>query len=113
MGKLWLILSFLLLYGCAGMPCKKSPLLEVGYPEQMRDCQLLKTFVSQGGGFIVGTPYIGNFKNNAMEQAERMGATHILYKAELDGGGIGYSNVVYAYKCPEGYETSLKEDEER
>ncbi len=111
MRRLWLILPILFLYGCAGMPCKKSPLVEVDDREQMKDCLLLKTFASQGGEFIFGSPYIGNFKDKAMEEAEQMGATHILYRSEIYGNGIGYANVVYAYRCPEGYETSGGDEE--
>jgi hypothetical protein len=112
MGKLWLVLPILFLFGCAGMPCKKSPLIEVDNREQVKDCRLLRTFVGRAGEFIYGTPYMGNFKDDAMEEAEKMGATHILYRAELIGGGIEYTNVVYAYKCPENYELFRDEDEE-
>ncbi len=111
MGKLWLILPLLFLCGCAGMPCKKSPLIEVGDPEQVEGCQLLKTFVGQAGDFIFGTPYIGNYKDKAMEEAEQMGATHVLYRAEIIGNGIGYTNVIYAYKCEQVEETLQNEEE--
>ncbi|HET6419746.1 MAG TPA: hypothetical protein VFG19_06310 [Geobacteraceae bacterium] len=72
----------------------------------------MKTFIGSAGQFLYGNPYMGNFKDKAMEEAEEMGATHIMYRAELDGGGIGYSNVVYAYKCPEEHETSGNNEEE-
>ncbi len=88
----------------------KSPIHEVGEQEEVKDCQLLKVFSGQAGEFIFGTPYMGNFKNEAIAEAEKIGATHVMYRAELDGG-IEYSNVVYAYKCPQNHET-LRNGEE-
>lgn len=113
MGKLWLIISMLFLCGCAGFPCKECPIVaEVDSAEELHGCSLLKTFSYPGGDFIFGTPYMGDFKNEAIERAGKIGATHILYRPELDGNGIAYTNVVYAYKCPPGYEILRDTEEE-
>ncbi len=109
--KIWLILPILFLYGCGGMLGKKSPVIEVDYPEQVEDCRLLKKYTQQGGDFIFGAPYMGCFKNKAIMEAEKLGATHIMYRSEPDGGGIGYTEVVYAYECPPGHEPSGADEE--
>ncbi len=100
MNKFWLILTILLLSGCADVPSKKSPLIEVGSPELLTDCTLLKTFTGPESGRFWDTPYLGNFKNEAMEKAEKIGATHILTRPVIDG--IESKPVVRAYKCPPG-----------
>ena len=67
MGKLWLIISMLFLCGCAGFPCKECPIVaEVDSAEELHGCSLLKTFSYPGGDFIFGTPYMGDFKNEAI-----------------------------------------------
>jgi hypothetical protein len=109
MKKLWLIVPILLLTGCAGFPCKKSPLIEVGNPDQLQDCRLLKTFSGPASDRMWGTPYIGDFKNKAMKKAEEMGATHVLWRAESDG--IEFVPVLKAYKCPVNSEAFRNRDE--
>ena len=104
MSKIWLSLAVLILYGCAGIFGQQGKsIVEVGNKEQIRECQLLKIFTAPGGDFIFGPPIMLDFKIEAKEKARKMGATHILYRAELNGNGIKETNVVYAYKCPEGY----------
>jgi len=109
MAKLWLILTIFILYGCAGNPGR---LVEVGNKEQLKDCHLLKTFTEPGGYFVFGPPIMGNFKNEAIEKAEKMGATHILFRSELNGNGVEETNVIYAYKCPPGYNVFQNKEEE-
>jgi hypothetical protein len=109
MKKLWLIIPILLLSGCAGMPCKKSPLVEVGNADQLKDCQLLKTYIGPASDRMWGTPYIGNFKNKAMENAEKMGATHILWRSESDG--IEFKPVLKAFKCPVNVDVFRNQEE--
>ncbi len=111
MGKLWLMLSILFLSGCCGMFGKQSPVVEVSNPEEVEDCRLLGKFTQEAGEFIAGTPYMGSFKDKSIREAEKIGATHILYRAEIDGDSIRYSNVIYAYRCPEGHEASRDEEE--
>ena len=98
MKKLWLIVPIFLLTGCAGFPCKKSTLIEVGNLDQLQDCRLLNTYSGPASDRMWGTPYIGDFKNQAMEKAEKIGATHVLWRAESDG--IEFVPVLKAYKCP-------------
>jgi len=50
MYKIWLILPILFLYGCCGMFGKKISVIEVGNPEQVEDCRLLKKFTHHGSG---------------------------------------------------------------
>lgn len=111
MCKIWLILTILFLCGCSGILAKKSPVIEVGNPGQVEDCRLLKKFTHQGGDFIVGTPYMGSFKDKAIMEAEKLGATHIMYRLEPDGAGIRYTDAVYAFQCPPGRETTGADEE--
>ncbi len=104
MKRLLLSVLLFLLAGCAGRPCMKTQIVEVGNRYQVADCQLLHTFTWPGGGLIFEAPYTGNFKDEAIAQAEKIGATHILYRSEIDGNGVGVTGVVYAYKCPPSYE---------
>lgn len=80
------------------MPCAKSPLMEVGNPDQVRDCELVGTFTGPVSDRMWGTPYLGNFKNEAMEKAVKNGATHILWRTNIDG--IEFRPVLKAYRCP-------------
>ncbi len=80
MCKIWLILSILFLYGCCGILGKKSPVIAVVNPEKVEDCRLLKKFTQQGGDSIFGAPYMGSFKDKSIMEAEKLGATHIMYR---------------------------------
>jgi hypothetical protein len=109
MNMFWMILPILFLSGCAGMPCKKSPLIQVGNPDQIQDCHLLKTFTGPVSYRMWGTPYIGNFEDQAMDEAEKMGATHVLWRSNIDG--IESTPVLKAYKCPPNSEVYRNKDE--
>ena len=98
MRKLCLAIPVLLLAGCAGMPYKESQIIEAGSAKDVQDCQLLKTFAGPGGYRMWGTPYLGNFKNEVLEKAKKMGATHILWRTR--DRGIAYINVINVYRCP-------------
>ncbi len=109
MKKLWLIVSILLLSGCAGVFGEKSALIEVGNPDQLQDCRFLKSFAGPASDRMWGTPYIGDFKNKAIEEAEKIGATHFLWRSVSDG--IEFIPVLKAYKCPPNSEAFRIRDE--
>ncbi len=111
MARLLLIVSLFVAAGCSGLPCRKSPIVEVGSPLEVQDCQLLKSFYGPGGYRMWGTPYMGNFKNEVFEQAEKMGATHALTRTEIREDELGATTVVNVYKCAPGHE-AVKDEEE-
>ena len=111
MAKFLLIVSLFVVAGCSWVPCRKSPIVEVGSSLEVRDCQLLKSFYGPGGYRMWGTPYMGNFKNEVFEQAEKMGATHALTRTEIQESEIGATTVVNVYKCPPEHE-QLKNEED-
>jgi hypothetical protein len=111
--KILLVVSLLLLAAIAELSCMKTKLIEVGKRDQVTNCRLLKAFDWPAGDWIFGTPYTGNFKDEAIEKAEKIGATHILYRSELNGNGIGSTNVVYAYKCPPDLDTFQNKEENK
>ncbi len=111
MKKALLVVSLLLLAGCGGFSGKQSTIVEAGEKDEVKDCQLLKTFSTPAGDRVWGTPYLGDFKYKAMQEAEKMGATHILFRSESDG--IGSVAVMKAYKCPVNQETGGEKEENR
>lgn len=111
MKKALLVVSFLLLTGCAALSGKQNTIIEAGEQDEVRDCQLLKTFSAPAGDRMWGTPYLGDFKSKAIQEAERMGATHILFRSEADG--IGSVAVIKAYKCPVVPQTDGEKEEYR
>lgn len=92
------VVLLLLLAGCGGFSGKQSTVIEVGDPDQVEGCQLVNTYRKPAGYLAWGTPYLGDFKSKAIQDAEKMGATHILYKTETDG--LQYVAVIKAFKCP-------------
>lgn len=110
MRKLWLAITLLLLAGCAGTAFKESKIIEASNAEEVQDCQLLKTFTGPGGYRMWGTPYLGNFKNEVLEKAEKMGATHILWRTR--DRGIAYINVINVYRCPAVLDQVKEEERE-
>jgi hypothetical protein len=106
-----LVVCLLLLAGCGGFSGKQSTIIEAGDPDQVKDCQLLKTYRNPAGYQAWGTPYLGDFKNKALQEAEKMGATHILYRPESEG--LELFAVIKAYKCPVNQETDGEKEENR
>ncbi len=109
MKKALLIVPLLLLCGCQGFAGKQSTIIEVGEPYEVKDCQLLKTYSKPAGYKAWGTPYLGDFKIKALQDAEKMGATHILYRSETDG--LETVAVIKAYKCQPSEETTGGKEE--
>jgi hypothetical protein len=101
MKKVLLVLSLFILSGCGMFAGKESPLIQVGDLRDVEGCQYLKSFKGPESYRMYGTPYIGNFKNEAMEKAEKMGATHTLWTSE--DTSISSRGVLKAYKCPPEY----------
>jgi len=108
MRKMLLAVPLFLLAGCAGVFGKPSPVVEVGEMDMVSDCQFLKSFQRPAGDWMWGTPYIGCFKNEAIEKSAKIGATHILTRYEIDG--VSSILVVNAYKCPPDHD-ALREME--
>ncbi len=103
MKKSLVVVSLLLLVGCGGFSGKQSTIVEADVPYQVKDCQFLKSFKGPSGYRMWGTPMIiGNFKNEAIQKAEKIGATHILWRNE--SAGLGETAFVDAYKCPANQE---------
>jgi hypothetical protein len=109
--KVLLFFSFLLLAGCGGFAGRQSIIIEASDREQVKGCQLLESFQGPSGYRMWGPPMvIGNFKNEAIQKAERIGATHILWRNKVLWSnnshwsnkvkGLGETAFVDAYKCP-------------
>jgi hypothetical protein len=111
MRKILAAIPLFLLAGCAGFLGKPSPVVEVGERDMVKDCQLLTTFRKPAGDWMWGTPYIGCFKNEAIEKAEKMGASHILTRYDIDE--FHSELVVYAYKCPPDHDAWLEMQKEK
>lgn len=110
MRKVLFVVSLLLLSGCAGVVGKPRPLIQVGDARDVKDCRLLESFTGPTSYRMWGTPYIGNFINEAMEKAEKMGATHTLLTTE--DSSLGSTTVLKAYKCPPDHDTVKQNTEE-
>jgi hypothetical protein len=105
-----LFFSFLLLAGCGGFSGRQSTIIEASAPEEVKGCQFLESFQGPSGYRMWGPPMvIGNFKNEAIQKAERIGATHILWRNKILWNNPPESNKVKglretafvdAYKCP-------------
>ncbi len=105
MKKALLVFSFLLLTGCGGFAGRQSTIIEVSDREQVKGCQLLESFQGPSGYRMWGPPMvIGNFKNEVIQKAEMIGATHILWRKNVlwrnKGTGLTETAFVDAYKCP-------------
>ena len=109
MKKFGLAVSLFMLAGCAGVVGKPSPVMEVGDAEFIKDCRLMETFTGPMGYRMWGPPYIGNFKKEVMEKAEKMGATHMLLRTDVDG--IGSTGIINVYQCPPDHDLLLDDDE--
>lgn len=99
MERFWLLGLGLLLAGCASVSGGPTPVFEVSDPELMKDCQLVGSVKGPISKRMWGTPYTGNFKNEALKKAEQLGATHILNRVESDH--LDFRDVVEMYKCPQ------------
>ncbi len=111
MKKALLIFSFLFLSGCGGFAGRQSTVTEASDRAQVRGCQFLASFQGPSGYRMWGPPMvIGNFKNEAIQKAEMLGATHILWRYNIlwrdnnpwsnKAKGLGETAIVDAYKCP-------------
>jgi hypothetical protein len=111
MKKALLVILFLLLAGCAGFAGRQSNIIEVSTPEEVKGCQFLESFQGPSGYRMWGPPMvIGNFKNEAILKAKRIGATHILWRNKVIWSynppwsdkvkGLGETAFVDAYRCP-------------
>jgi hypothetical protein len=111
MKKALLVFSFLLLAGCGGFAGRQSTIIEVSEREEVKGCQLLESFQGPSGYRMWGPPMvIGNFKNEVIQKAENIGATHILWRNNILWGnnipwsnkvtGLGETAFVDVYKCP-------------
>lgn len=100
-----MFLSLFLLAGCGGFAGRQSTIIEASDREQVKGCQLLESFQGPSGYRMWGPPMvIGNFKNEAIREAEKIGATHILWRYSIiwrnKSTGLGETAFVDAYKCP-------------
>ncbi len=111
MKKTLLIFSFLFLAGCGGFAGRQSTIVEASTPEQVKGCKLLASFQGPSGYRMWGPPMvIGDFKNEAIQKAEMLGATHILWRNKIlwrdytpwsnRVTGLSETAFVDAYKCP-------------
>jgi hypothetical protein len=111
MKKALLVFSFLLLAGCGGFAGRQSTIIEASTPEEVKGCQFLESFQGPSGYRMWGPPMVvGNFKNEAVQKARRIGATHILWRNKVYWGnnspssykvkGLGETAFVDAYRCP-------------
>ena len=110
MRKVLFVLSLFMLSGCGMFAGKQSPLIQVGDAMDVKDCQLLESFSGPTSYRMWGTPYLGNFTNEAMAKAEKIGATHTLLTAEESS--IGSTAVLKAYKCPPDHDAVKQDTEE-
>jgi hypothetical protein len=104
------VVSLLLLSGCAGIVGNPSPLIQVGDARDVKDCQLLESFSGPSSYRMWGTPYLGNFTKEAMEKAEKLGATHTL--STMEDSSLGATAVLKAYKCPPDHDAAMQNTEE-
>ena len=111
MRKMLLAVSLFLLAGCAGVFGKQSPVVEVGERDMVKDCELLTTFTQPAGYWMMGVPYTGCYKYDALQRAEKVGATHVLWRQDLDG--IQSTGILYAYKCPPDHDARREMEKER
>jgi hypothetical protein len=111
MKKALLVFSFLLLAGCGGFAGRQSTIIEASTPEEVKGCQFLESFQGPSGYRMWGPPMVvGNFKNEAVQKAKIIGATHILWRNKVYWGnnspssykvkGLGETAFVDAYRCP-------------
>lgn len=124
MKKTLLVFSILFLAGCGGFTGRQSTIVEVSDQEQVKGCQFLESFQGPTGYRMWGPPMvIGNFKSEAIQKAEMLGATHILWRNKILWGynippwsnrvrGFGETAFVDAYKCPvnEGYQEEKRDE---
>jgi hypothetical protein len=111
MRKILLVFPLFLLAGCAGVFGKPSPVQEVGEFDMVKDCELLTTFAEPAGYWTMGAPYTGCYKYSAMQQAEKIGATHVLWRTDLEG--IQSTGILFAYKCPPDHDARREMEKER
>ncbi len=120
---LLIFISFLLLAGCGGFAGRQSTIIEASDREQVKGCKLLASFQGPSGYRMWGPPMvIGDFKNEAIQKAEMLGATHILWRNKIlwreyspwsnKVAGLGETAFVDAYKCPAGEADKEKNGEE-
>lgn len=110
MKKVLFVVSLLLLSGCAGVVGEPSPVIEVGDAYMVKGCQFLGSIEGPSSYRMWGTPYMGNFKNEALAKAEKMGATHVRFTT-VDSD-LGSTAIVKAYKCPANYDLGRNDDDE-
>ena len=65
MKKVLFGVSLLLLSGCAGVFGKPTPIIQVTDGELVKECQFLGSIRGPESNRMGGTPYLGNFKNEA------------------------------------------------
>lgn len=101
MRKVFVAASLFMLAGCAsGLDERPGPLVEVGEAEMVKGCQLIATYEVPAGYRLAGTPYLGRGKADAIQKAEKQGATHVLWNEEPKEGGISSMGFLSAYICP-------------
>jgi hypothetical protein len=110
MKKVLFVVSLLLLSGCAGVVGEPSPVHEVGEVDMVKDCRLLGSIEGPSSYRMWGTPFMGNFKSEALAKAEKMGATHVWFTTVNDS--IGSTAVVKAYTCPANYDATKNNEDE-
>lgn len=107
MKRMCIGMSLVILAGCAAVTEKQNPIMEVDEAEQVKDCQLLKTFTGPSSPRMWGVPYLGKFKSEVYKEAEKMGATHMLSRPEVEG--IESKSIITVYKCPTEPEAPVNE----
>ena len=110
MRKVLFVASLFILSGCSAFTVKQSPLIQVGSSADVKDCKLLESFRGPTSYRMWGTPYLGNFANEAMAKAEKIGATHTRLTEE--SSSIGSIAVLRAYKCPPDHNSVKEKSEE-
>ncbi|HET6420710.1 MAG TPA: hypothetical protein VFG19_11170 [Geobacteraceae bacterium] len=105
-----LVVSLLLLAGCGGFSGKQSTIVEVSDKEEVTDCKFLQSFAGPSGYRMWGNPaVIGDFKKEAIQKAEKIGATHIIWRDEPTN--LGETSFVDAYQCPVSTENRGNKEE--
>jgi hypothetical protein len=112
MKKALLVIAFLIMAGCGGFTGRQSTIIEVSEREEVKSCLFLKSFQGPSSYRFWGPPtVIGNFKNEAIQKAETIGATHILWRTV--NTGLCETAFIDAYKCPPSDVTKSDEEEIR
>jgi hypothetical protein len=113
MRKLLLAASLFVLAGCASwFEQEPGALVEVGELDMVKGCELIATYEIPTGYRLGGTPYLGGAKAEAIDKAEKQGATHVLWREEPKEQGVGSIGYLSAYVCPPDHDARREFEKE-